>query len=135
VAGSSSTQYHKNNQASAWTHTNLVQFGCRGFRSMSDKPQTISIDGIDYTRTNTQGAWTTVIIKGGWTLTGKVNDDNENMTISDPYCVRKYGDGTGVTGIASKTGTVFESFGVEEVKIPVGNILFHYVMPDGWSPE
>lgn len=97
---------------------------------MQDK---ITIDGIEYTKTSPSGPWTVYIIESGWTICGdKETRDDSSITVHNAHCIRKYGDGIGVTAIADKRGLVTDSF-KSNVTVPIGKVLFSFSMPEDWS--
>ncbi len=77
-----------------------------------------------------------LVLESGWTLVGVVSADCPDChVLAQASVVRKYGAGTGVSGIASKKGTEFDAFNVEFVRVPRGKVLFSFAMPAGWSPK
>lgn len=100
--------------------------------SMKD---TIVVDGVTYTKQAEAGEYTALMIESGWTLVGIATNGDDCVSLCEAYVVRRYGNGSGVSGIVSKDEAVFDSFDVPNVDIPLGKILFSFVLPKGWSPK
>ena len=71
---------------------------------MSDKPQTIKIDDVEYVRSDlapkTNGDIRIVILQRGWVVVGKFSQDGTNCSLSNASVIRNWGSEKGLGQIA-----------------------------------
>ena len=89
--------------------------------TMTTIPTTISIDGTDYVRadSNTASDWRIVIAQRGWVFVGRYVEDGDDVTLYDAKNIRIWGttEGLGQLAIGGKTSTT--------VLDPAGTVRLH----------
>ncbi len=96
-------------------------------------PQTITVDGVEYTRKTSTGPWSYAVVKGGWIFVGKLQEHSEDLSIKEAYVVRYHRGGGGLGDIATKNKLKLDCVN-SDCLIPRSEVTLIAKLPDGWSP-
>jgi hypothetical protein len=91
----------------------------------TNTPEKILVGELTYVRQDSAGEWTLFIIDNGWVLIGKDGglDDEGGRIIRDPWNVRTFGDGEGITAITNTTTAKYDKWPAPATVIDKGRTL------------
>jgi hypothetical protein len=90
-----------------------------------NKINTVKVGDTIYVPQETLGEWTLFIIDNGWVIIGKDGglDDEGGRIIRDPWNVRTFGDGDGITAITNTTTAKYDKWPAPATVIDRGRTL------------
>ena len=111
---------------------------------MSAERITITEDGADivYVRSDLvpeeaepPGPWAMFIIDNGWIIIGKADGHSPGggRVIIDPWCVRSYGEGEGITAIGDASKCTYEKWPGASVTIDKGRTVSVNELPESFD--
>ena len=95
----------------------------------------IEIDGTTYARKTAGGDWTLFIIDNGWVIVGRDGglDGEGGRIIRDPWNVRTFGDGDGITAITNTTTAKYDKWPAPATVIDKGRTLSRTILTADFS--
>jgi hypothetical protein len=99
----------------------------------------ITINGVEYVRADSvsqkSGPWSMFIIDNGWIIIGKSDGINGNggRVILNPWCVRSYGEGDGITAVTDPGKCTYEKWPGDRVVIDRGRTVSVTELPESFD--